>query len=241
MYYNDRSRKVISIIAFILGILSLLLFFVPLFRFVLPISALILGIIGILKKDGIGLAISGTICASISLIVAIIISIMLYTPDSNSSVQSSEESKVEKCEIIFLADGVRLKEYYVNKGDMIEAIQAPEKEGYVFSHWATHNKSIDGSEVFDFSKPVQTHTTLFAHYKIKPVENKKTKENYNRIQNGMTKEDVTQIMGKPDSISENEIEGYGKTEMYNYSISTYTGCQIYFHNGIVYMKNWTSI
>lgn len=57
----------------------------------------------------------------------------------------------------------------------------------------------------------------------------------------MTKEKVIEILGSPTSTSENEIQGIGKTEMFHYQIGTLTGCEIYFSNGKVNMKNWTEL
>jgi hypothetical protein len=69
-----------------------------------------------------------------------------------------------------------------------------------------------------------------------------TKENYEKIEEGMTIEEVVAILGEPRSTSENEITGLGKTILYHYQESfTLTGIDIYFHNGTVYMKNWTDL
>lgn len=57
----------------------------------------------------------------------------------------------------------------------------------------------------------------------------------------MTKEKVIEILGSPTSTSENEIQGIDKTEMLHYQIGTLTGCEIYFSNGKVNMKNWTEL
>lgn len=55
-------------------------------------------------------------------------------------------------------------ELSVEYGELLNAIEDPIKEGFTFSHWATHDSSTDGSEKFDFKKPIEKHTTLFAHY-----------------------------------------------------------------------------
>lgn len=65
---------------------------------------------------------------------------------------------------------------------------------------------------------------------------------YDQVQNGQTKEQVVQLAGKdPANCSENEIAGYGKTEVCNWngSLSDSTFVSISFKDNAVNMKNKT--
>lgn len=76
----------------------------------------------------------------------------------------------------------------------------------------------------------------------KTETSKVTKENYNKIKNGMTEKEVEKILGQPASTSENEIEGLGKTVLKHYQEGfSLKGIDVYFHNGKVNMKNWTEL
>ena len=78
----------------------------------------------------------------------------------------------------------------------------------------------------------------------KTEKNKKvvTKENYDKINNGMTEEEVEAILGKPKSKSENEIQGIGKTVLKHYQEGfSLTAIDVYFTNGKVTAKNWTEL
>ena len=69
-----------------------------------------------------------------------------------------------------------------------------------------------------------------------------TKENYDKIQNGMTEAEVQSILGEPQSVSENEISGLGKTVLKHYQEAfSLKAIDVYFNNGKVYMKNWTEL
>lgn len=71
---------------------------------------------------------------------------------------------------------------------------------------------------------------------------KVTKENYDKISKGMTKQQVKEILGEPQSVSENETPGVGKMELNHYQESfRLKGIDIYYLNGKVYMKNWTEL
>lgn len=76
----------------------------------------------------------------------------------------------------------------------------------------------------------------------KPSEPEITKEVYDTIKTGMTIEQVKAILGEPKSVSENEIAGLGKTEMYHYQkgFST-TAIDVFFTNGKVSSKNWVKL
>lgn len=95
----------------------------------------------------------------------IIVSLFLLL---NATGCGSENENLEgkKFEIRFLSEGIELEKYYVKYGELISPPENPTKENYTFSHWATHEKSTDGSEKFDFNEPVTTHTTLFAHFTL---------------------------------------------------------------------------
>ncbi len=69
-----------------------------------------------------------------------------------------------------------------------------------------------------------------------------TKENYEKIEKGMTKQQVFDIIGEDASISESETPGVGKMELYHYQeILSAKSINIYFVNGKVYMKNWAEL
>ncbi len=88
--------------------------------------------------------------------------------------------------------------------------------------------------------------TATAEVKVEATTGKFSKENYNKIKNGMTQAQVKEILGDPDSTSESEMPGFGKTDMWHFqdtSIMTNTieACEIYFQNGKVNMKNWLKL
>lgn len=69
-----------------------------------------------------------------------------------------------------------------------------------------------------------------------------SKENYDKIKIGMTKEDVFLILGTDATISESETPGLGRLEIYHYQKSLSTkAITVTFVNGTVYSKNWTDI
>lgn len=69
-----------------------------------------------------------------------------------------------------------------------------------------------------------------------------TKENYDKIEKGMTEEQVKVILGEPESISESETPGVGKMVLKHYQEAfTFRAIDIYFLDGKVYMKNWTDL
>lgn len=69
-----------------------------------------------------------------------------------------------------------------------------------------------------------------------------TKENYDKISNGMSKEEVFSILGEDASITESDTPGVGTMEMYHYQelLST-SAITITFLDGKVYTKNWTNL
>ena len=69
-----------------------------------------------------------------------------------------------------------------------------------------------------------------------------TKENYDRIQKGITKQEVESIIGAPISVSESETPGFGTMELNHFQdfLST-KAIDIYYLNNKVYMKNWTDL
>ena len=70
-------------------------------------------------------------------------------------------------------------------------------------------------------------------------KSKVTKENYDKIHNGMTKAQVEEILGKPNQMkSEMEIQGLGKLESWIYWHRG-TMVMIGFTNGYVSDKSWT--
>lgn len=72
---NNLSKKNdgMSITALVLGIMSCVLLFSPIYSIIIGLIGLILGIISIVqKRDGFKFAISGIICSAIGLILGII-------------------------------------------------------------------------------------------------------------------------------------------------------------------------
>ena len=93
----------------------------------------------------------------------------------NTTNYGRNDSKYEEKEeytITFYNDGKKVQEVVVKKGELVEKPENPTKDGYEFSHWATHEKSIDGSEKYDFSIAPTKSITLYAHFtKIKETSN----------------------------------------------------------------------
>lgn len=180
----------------------------------------------------------------ILIFLMIVFNIVFFSWIFSDNENTKVESPIKK--ISFIDNGEELLSLEVEKGTIIERPADPQRDGYVFSHWATHQYSVDGSEVFDFNVPISESYTLFAHYEQLPKEpelsiNKLCRENYDKIENGMSEEEVIELLGNPHSKSETEMQGYGESTLYMYNVSTLTSCQIYFHNGKVVMKNWTEL
>lgn len=69
-----------------------------------------------------------------------------------------------------------------------------------------------------------------------------TKENYEKISNGMTKDEVFAIIGNDATTSESETPGVGKMELYHYQETLSTkAITITFLDEKVYSKNWTDL
>lgn len=69
-----------------------------------------------------------------------------------------------------------------------------------------------------------------------------TKENYNKIEKGMTEEQVKAILGEAESTSESETPGLGTMVLKHYQEPlTFKAIDVYFLDGNVYMKNWTEL
>ncbi len=69
-----------------------------------------------------------------------------------------------------------------------------------------------------------------------------TKENYDKIEKGMTEEQVKSMLGEPSSTSESEIPGVGTTILKHYQEPlSLKAIDVYFSNGKVYMKNWAEL
>lgn len=139
------------------------------------------------------------------------------------------------------SNGEEQKELHIKNGDKLPPLDIPQKEGKEFTHWATHNYSVDGSEKIDLDKPITNHTSIYAHYKDIPVvhEVKVTKENYEKIKRRMTIEQVEEIFGRPDSTSETETNGY-KVVIYTYKNTDTSLYTFTFMNGKLDTKNYTS-
>lgn len=94
-------------------------------------------------------------------IILLILVSQLYPTSGNDGDNMATDEK--PC-ITFMNEGVEYKEICVNKGEKITPPESPTKSGYEFSHWATHQNSVDGSEKYDFSEPVNESETVFSHY-----------------------------------------------------------------------------
>ena len=71
---------------------------------------------------------------------------------------------------------------------------------------------------------------------------KVTKENYDKIKEGMSKSEVLSILGEPESVSESETSGLGTMELCHFQEGlSLKAIDVYFVNGSVYMKNWTDL
>lgn len=69
-----------------------------------------------------------------------------------------------------------------------------------------------------------------------------SKENYDKIEKGMTEEQVKEILGEPASTSESETPGVGTMVLKHYQEAlAFKAIDIYFLDGKVYMKNWTDL
>jgi DNA-binding XRE family transcriptional regulator/phage FluMu protein Com len=66
-----------------------------------------------------------------------------------------------------------------------------------------------------------------------------SKQTYDAIQLGMTKDSITKMLGKPDSVSEND-SALRKIEMWHWQEGL-TAITVFFHGGIVSDKNWTDL
>lgn len=69
-----------------------------------------------------------------------------------------------------------------------------------------------------------------------------TKENYDKINKGMTQQQVKEILGEPSMVSETESPGIGKMEMHHYQESfSMEAIDVTYMDGKVFSKNWTKL
>lgn len=69
-----------------------------------------------------------------------------------------------------------------------------------------------------------------------------TKENYDKLNKGMTQTDVKAILGEPSMVSETEAAGIGKMEMHHYQEGfSMEAIDVTYMDGKVYSKNWTKL
>lgn len=183
--FELKDENTFAITGFILSFLSFL-----------SLIGFILSIIGLLtanryKNKRKGIAIAGIIISFI-----VIIS-MLWIVSKN--VETTDlEIKKEVC-AVFLVDGNEYRKECVEEGDLVSPPDVPTKEGYIFSHWATHINSTDGSEIYDFSKPVEKYTMLFAYFdEVK--NNIKTTESNTIINNNDNYSESTPIVSRYETI-----------------------------------------
>jgi|GEM_PF-3645848 Host cell surface-exposed lipoprotein. len=99
----------------------------------------------------------------ISIIIALLL-IFLFTTACSQDVNLTLEN--EEHTITFMDNGEKYHEIKFVGESIIEKPADPEKDNYIFSHWATHIKSTDGSEIFDFNSTVNKSIHLFSHYII---------------------------------------------------------------------------
>lgn len=77
---------------------------------------------------------------------------------------------------------------------------------------------------------------------VPTVTNIVTKENYDKINKGMTEQQVKEILGEPQSTSESENPGVGTMILKHYQeVLSLKAIDVYFLDGKVYMKNWTEL
>ncbi len=69
-----------------------------------------------------------------------------------------------------------------------------------------------------------------------------SRENYDKVEKGMTMDEVKAILGEPMSTSENETPGVGTMILHHYQLPlTTTAIDIWYLNGTVYSKNFTDL
>ena len=69
---------------------------------------------------------------------------------------------------------------------------------------------------------------------------KVTRENYDKLQTGMTQEQVMEIMGKANMSSESDMGEFGKIELWHYQLGN-KAIDVTFENGKVIDKSWIEI
>jgi len=69
---------------------------------------------------------------------------------------------------------------------------------------------------------------------------KVTRENYDKLKNGMTSQEVLEIMGKANTSTESDMGELGKIELWHYQLGN-KAIDITFDNGKVIDKSWTEI
>jgi hypothetical protein len=69
---------------------------------------------------------------------------------------------------------------------------------------------------------------------------KVTRENYDKLQTGMTLEQVKEIMGEADMKSESDMGALGKMELWHYQLGG-KAIDVTFEDGKVIDKSWTEI
>jgi hypothetical protein len=69
---------------------------------------------------------------------------------------------------------------------------------------------------------------------------KVTRENYDKIQHGMTQEQVTEIIGKAGTVSESDMGEFGNVVMWHYQLGN-KAIFVTFDNGKVIDKSWVEI
>jgi len=99
----ENKSKIWGIIALILGIFALILCWVPFLGLLLGITGLIISIVGIKKQSAKGIAIAGLVLSILTLIVAIISSLIsgtiIYFLLSGNNTQTSSSTNVPEYKI----------------------------------------------------------------------------------------------------------------------------------------------
>ena len=141
---------------------------------IFSIFGLILSVIGLAESKKYetklkGLSIAGIIISLIMLIISFGVILSDSSYESLSTPSSNDKEETSEVCVTFMFDGNEYNKECVTKGSTISKPTDPEKEGYIFLNWATHEHSTDGSEVFSFSKPIEKDYTIYAHFKQKEI------------------------------------------------------------------------
>lgn len=75
-----------------------------------------------------------------------------------------------------------------------------------------------------------------------PVDKKVSRENCNLVQSGMSRDEVTSILGEPSSTSESAVDGLGELEYLHFQDGFSTkACSVTLNNDKVSSRTWTDL